>query len=64
MLAAMLVSTIGGGFFMYGKREARPPQLVAGIALMIIPGFVAGTAPLLAASLGILLALKLALRAG
>ena len=64
MLAGMLVSTVGGGFFLYGKREGRVPQLVAGIALMIIPGFVEGAPLLLALGAGLLGALWLALRAG
>lgn len=63
MLAGMLVSTIGGGFFLYGKRQAQPAQLIAGIALMIIPGFVEGAVMLLALGAGILVALWLALRA-
>ena len=39
LATGFLVSTVGMGFFMYGKKQARVPQLVAGLLLMIYPGF-------------------------
>ena len=33
LLASMLIGTVGGGFFLYGKKQARAPQLIAGILL-------------------------------
>ena len=41
MLAGLLVSTVGFGLFLYGKKQTRFPQLIAGIAMMVYPGFVA-----------------------
>lgn len=35
MLASLLVSTVGMGFFLYGKKQTRIPQLLAGLALML-----------------------------
>jgi hypothetical protein len=35
LMASMLVSTIGGGLFIYGKKQSRIPQLVCGIALIV-----------------------------
>lgn len=48
MLASLLVSTVGLGLFIYGKKQTRVPQLVAGLAMMIYPGFVASPAWMLA----------------
>jgi uncharacterized protein (DUF983 family) len=39
-LTGIAVSTIGMGLFMYGKRATRPPQVIAGIGLMVVPYFV------------------------
>ena len=40
LFASVLVSAVGMGFFLYGKRQSRPIQLVAGLALMVFPYFV------------------------
>ena len=40
MLAGLLVSTVGFGLFLYGKKQTRFPQLIAGIAMMVYPAFV------------------------
>jgi hypothetical protein len=48
LIAGFLVSTIGFGFFMYGKKQSRAPQLVTGIALMVYPYFVWNVAWVLA----------------
>jgi len=40
LIASMLVGTVGGGFFLYGKKQARMPQLFAGILLVIDSGIV------------------------
>ena len=37
LFAAMTVSTIGMGFFLYGKKQTRFPQLLAGIVMMACP---------------------------
>jgi hypothetical protein len=51
--------TSGAGFvlFVYGRKQERTPQLVAGIVLMIYPYFVSS----LAMSLGIAVAIGVAL---
>lgn len=33
---------VGLGFFMYGKKQSRPPQLVFGVVSMVYPYFVGG----------------------
>ncbi|HWZ91710.1 MAG TPA: hypothetical protein VNW92_22765 [Polyangiaceae bacterium] len=42
IIAGFAVSTVGFGFFMYGKKQARPPQMAFGLIAMIYPYFVGG----------------------
>lgn len=42
LLAGFVVSTIGFSLFLYGKKQARPPQLVAGLLMMLVPFAVPG----------------------
>ncbi len=44
LFASLVVSSVGLGFFLYGKKQARFPQLLTGLALMGLPYFV--TTPL------------------
>jgi hypothetical protein len=64
LLSSLLVSSIGLGLFLYGKKETRLPQLGAGLALMVYPVFVASTGWMLAIAGGVLGALWVALRMG
>jgi hypothetical protein len=64
LLASLLVSTIGLGLFVYGKKQTRMPQLGAGLAMMIFPMFVASTGWMLAVASAVLGGLWLALRMG
>jgi hypothetical protein len=41
LFASLIVGTIGFGIFVYGKKQRRAPQLLAGIALMAISWLVA-----------------------
>lgn len=43
----MLFGSIGLGFFIYGKKQRAIVPLVCGLALMVFPYFVPGTAWLL-----------------
>lgn len=49
----MIFSTLGVGFFMYGKRAQRPVHLVCGAVLVIYPWFVTNVAALV--SIGVVL---------
>jgi len=64
LMASMVVSTVGFGLFMYGKKQTRVPQLVTGIALMVYPAFVASVAWMLAIAGALIGALWLATRNG
>lgn len=37
IVAGFLVSTVGFSLFLYGKKQARLPQLVAGGLMMLLP---------------------------
>ena len=37
IIVGFLVSTVGFSFFLYGKKQARMPHLLAGILLMVLP---------------------------
>ncbi len=64
LFANILVSTVGFGFFLYGKKQRRVPQLVTGVVLMVYPYFVNGAIAMLAIGAGIVAALWIAVRRG
>jgi hypothetical protein len=64
LFASMVVSTVGLGFFLYGKKASRPPQLAAGVALMVFPYFVDGAWWQFGVASIVLGGLGLAVRAG
>lgn len=64
LFASLLVSAVGFGLFLYGKKQARLPQLITGIALMIFPYLVAGPEWILGIGAALGAGLWLALRAG
>jgi hypothetical protein len=43
LFATMVASTLGFGVFTYGRKEVRIPQIVVGVMLMIVPGFIDST---------------------
>lgn len=46
LLWGLLFSSIGLGFFIYGKKQKAVVPLICGLALMIYPYFVSSTFPL------------------
>jgi hypothetical protein len=46
LLWGLLFSSIGLGFFMYGKRQRAVVPLICGLALMVYPYFISNTVPL------------------
>lgn len=46
LLWGVLFSSIGFGYFIYGRRQSRPVPLFCGLALMIYPYFMPNTAVL------------------
>ena len=64
LMTSMLVSTIGFGFFIYGKKQQRLPQILTGVALMVYPYFVDSAAWMLAVGAGAITAMYVAIRYG
>jgi hypothetical protein len=58
--------TGGAGFvlFIYGKKQSRTPQLIAGLALMAYPYFVSTVMMTIAVAVAIVAALWIAVRQG
>jgi len=64
ILAGFAVSTVGFGFFMYGKKQSRAPQMAFGLIAMIYPYFAGGPLLVLGIFCALLALLWLALRMG
>ena len=64
LLAGFAVSTVGFGFFMYGKKQGRAPQIAFGLIAMIYPYFVGGPLVVLGIFAALLALMWLALRVG
>jgi hypothetical protein len=64
MMLSMVLGTVGFSLFVYGKKQERFPQLVGGVALMVFPYFVSGTAWTLGMAAAIAAGVILAVNAG
>jgi hypothetical protein len=51
LFLSLVTGAIGLALFVYGKKQARWPQMAAGLAFMVYPYFVAGTTALVAVGL-------------
>jgi hypothetical protein len=64
LLLSVLISAVGVGFFLYGKKQRRWPHLVVGIVLMGYTYFVSSVAVMLGIAAALIVALWLAVRVG
>lgn len=64
LFASLLVSSVGFGFFIYGKKQACFPQLFIGIAMMVYPYFVPDPLAMLGIAGALVVGLVVALRRG
>ncbi|HKO46464.1 MAG TPA: hypothetical protein VJV79_01995 [Polyangiaceae bacterium] len=64
LLAGFAVSTVGFGFFMYGKKQGRPPQILLGLISLVYPYFVSSPGWIFGIFALLLAAMSLALRLG
>lgn len=64
LVTSSLIGMVGFVLFVYGKKQARLPQLVTGMTLMIFPYFVTGAWAMVGISALILGGMQLALRSG
>lgn len=64
LLAGFAVSLVGAGFFMYGKKQGRPPQIAFGVATAVYPYFISNPWLMLGVFVALLGVMLLALRLG
>ena len=64
LFASLFVSAIGGGLFLYGKKQERIPQLAAGVVMSIYPFFVPGVTLMIVVGVAIIVVLTMMVRAG
>ncbi len=64
LLLSLAISSVGFVFFMYGKRQARLPQMITGVALMVFPYFVTNLLAMGLVAVGIVGLFWLAIRFG
>ena len=64
LFLSLITSGVGFVLFMYGKKQGRGPQLVAGLVLMVYPYFVSTLAMSLGIFVAVVAATWLAVRQG
>ncbi len=64
LFLSILISAVGVGFFIYGKKQRRAPQLIAGVLLMGYSYFVGSVAWMLVIAAAVLTALWWVVRLG
>jgi hypothetical protein len=53
LLLGLTFSSIGLGFFIYGRKQALAAPLLCGLALMVLPYFISSNALLIAIGVGL-----------
>lgn len=48
LLLGLVFSSIGAGFFLYGRKQKRPVPLLCGLVLMVYPYFISNNGLLVA----------------
>jgi hypothetical protein len=64
IVASLIVSSVGFILLNYGRKFARIPQIVVGLAMLIYPYFVPGVLPNVLVAVGLLALLWVAVRFG
>jgi hypothetical protein len=64
LFASLVVSTVGMGLFMYGKKLHRMPQVAGGLVLMVGPYFLPGAFSILGFGAAVVAGVWTASRAG
>ena len=64
LFSSLVVSSIGFGLYLYGKKQARFPHLIVGLAMMGFPYFVPGPLAMWGVAVGLTLGLVVAVRSG
>jgi hypothetical protein len=64
LFGSLIVGAIGFVLFVYGKKQNRMPQLIAGVILSVFPMLVSSLVLMAGITVGVIGGLVLALRAG
>lgn len=64
LFASLAIGSVGVGLFIYGKKQGRWPQLLAGCVLSVYPYFVNSLGWMIGIAVAVIGALVLAVRAG
>jgi hypothetical protein len=64
LFLSLIPSGVGFVLFMYGKKQGRMPQLIAGVVLMVYPILTPTVWSLVGVGVGVCAALWIAVRAG
>jgi hypothetical protein len=64
LLLSLAIGCVGLACFVYGKRQGRFPQMIAGAALSIYPYFVSNLLAMAAIAVGVVVLLWVAVRLG
>jgi hypothetical protein len=64
LFLSLIIGGAGFVLFVYGRKQERWPQLVAGLLLMVYPYFVSGTISLVGVGVALSVGLWLAIRLG
>ncbi len=64
ILLSLAIGSVGLGFFVYGKKQGRLPQMVAGVLLLVYPYFVSNLVVMAAIGALVLALMWVALRLG
>jgi hypothetical protein len=64
LFLSLAIGAVGAGFFIYGKKQSRLPQLIGGIVLSLYPYFVPNLWVMGGIAMGVVAAIFVAVRAG
>ncbi len=64
LFLSLLIGAVGAGLFIYGKKQARWPQMLGGAILSLYPYFVSNLWVMSGIAAGLLLAVGFAVRLG
>ncbi|HLY12121.1 MAG TPA: hypothetical protein VKW04_22660 [Planctomycetota bacterium] len=64
LFLSLAIGTVGTGFFIYGKKQSRPPQLIGGILLALYPYFISNLWLMAGIAVAIVVGIWGAVRAG
>ena len=64
LLLSLAIGAVGAGLFIYGKKQARVPQVVGGLLLSLYPYFVPNLWVMAGIAVGIVAAVWIAVRLG